>query len=355
MVSPKCFVAVLDWGLGHATRCVPIIRQLQAQNASVVIGGSGLSLEFLKAEFPELLVYQLPSYRIVYPEKRSLLFSLVFQLPRIYRAILKEKKIIDSIIAKEKIEFILSDNRYGCYSTKIRSIFIGHQLNLQMPNGFLWLSRLVNKLHLNRVKKFNQVWVPDESTGFQFSGVLSNSQLLNAKRIGILSRFGNSNETQSDVYEIVVLISGPEPQRTIFENMIRHQLQKSGRKSLMMKGQPGRIEKTEQGLLTEYNHLRSHELEVILVSARIIIARSGYSTIMDMATLGKRVIFIPTPGQSEQEYLAQYLMDNEIAFAQPQHEFDLEKALRHSATFGPMPKTQPNSGLYNTIQEWLCD
>ncbi len=349
----SALVAVLDWGLGHATRCIPVIRELQKQNVRVVIGGSGLSLEFLKDEFPELTFYQLPSYGIVYPEIGNMIFSMLLQFPRINNRIRQEQKLTNEIIFKEKIDFIISDNRYGCYAQQIKSVFIGHQLNLQVPTRLSWLSRSLNNFHLSKINKFDQVWIPDEDMGFRFSRILSNNSLTKTRRIGILSRFGKSIKAESDVYEIVALISGPEPQRTIFENLMREQLKKSGRKSVMVKGKPGRIEKIEVGMLTEFNHLRSGELESVLLSAKVIIARPGYSTIMDLATLGKQVIVIPTPGQTEQEYLAEHLLTNKMGTSQKQNQFDLEKALEQLSNFGSLPKTEPNSGLPKAIEELI--
>ena len=359
MNSPEvknALVTVLDWGLGHATRCVPVIRELQKQNINVVVGGGGLSLIFLKEEFPALTFYPLPSYGVVYPESNSMWFSILKQLPKVFAAINQEKKAVDEILGKEKIDIIISDNRYGCFSKKVKSIFVGHQLNLQMPAKARWLSKVVNRFHSNKIKAFDEVWIPDEAdgakpnrspthraqrpirfdgddnlksaqaVGFSYSGVLSEIDSLNTKRIGILSRFGNETKKPDEIYDIVALISGPEPQRTIFENLCRQQLITCKRKSLMIKGKPGTSGTVTDGLLTEVGHLPSQEMESVLKNCQVVISRSGYSTIMDLATLNKKAFFIPTPGQTEQEYLAEHLVNNKMAFAQPQSQFDLEVA-----------------------------
>ena len=351
----SALVAVLDWGLGHATRCVPVIRELQKQNVRVVIGGGGASLQFLKEEFPDMDFYELPAYGITYPENGSMMVSMLFQFPRISRAIGQEKRMIDEIIKKEEIDFILSDNRYGCFSNKIKSVFISHQLNLQIPSGLSVFSWLVNRIHLNRIKKFDEIWIPDQENGFYFSGVLSQNKFSNTKRIGILSRFSGISIPVREIYDIVALISGPEPQRTIFENILRKQLSENGRKSLMVKGKPGLTEKVKNGTLTEFNHLNSVELEPLLSAANVIIARPGYSTIMDLATLGKGAIFVPTPGQTEQEYLAQYLISYKMAYTQIQKKFNIETAMTQLTTLGTLPKPQPNSLLANAIQGLICD
>jgi len=358
-MSKSALVTVLDWGLGHATRCVPVINELQKQNVRVIVGGCGNSLAILKAEFPNLTFYELPAYGIVYPDSRSslggsMLFSMLLQLPRITGAIKQEKLVVDEIVAKERIDFILSDNRYGCYSNEINSIFIGHQLNLQMPLRISMLSRFVNGHHLRKIKNFNQVWIPDQVNGFHFSGILSKGLLNEVKYIGVLSRFSGTANPSKEAYDIVALISGPEPLRSVFECLVREQLQKSGRKALIVKGKPGSREWTMNGSVSEVNHLTANELEPILMSTNVILSRPGYSTIMDLAVLGKKAIFIPTPGQTEQEYLAQYLATNNLVCTQLQDQFDLEAALSQIPDFTSLPKVEPNSALPLAIQELLC-
>jgi uncharacterized protein (TIGR00661 family) len=346
-------VGVLDWGLGHATRCVPLIHELLKQNADVVLAGSGYSLVLLKEEFPQLVYYELPSYKITYP-KRALMFLLLLQLPRVIRAIAREEKMAGEIIKNEKIDFIISDNRYGCYSKKIRSVFMGHQLDLPMPSGLGFLSNMVNSIHRKLIKRFDHVWIPDEENGFHFSGRLSQSIKVNSRRIGMLSRFSGVPQTNNDHFEIVAVLSGPEPQRTIFENILKLQLMRSKRKSLLVKGKPGKQNRVTTQNLTEIDHLNSVELESILSSAYFIVTRSGYSSIMDLAVLGKKVLLIPTPGQIEQEYLAEYLKSNKFAITQKQDELDLENALDQFQFVKPLPKTIPNIGLAQAITELIC-
>ena len=349
----SALVAVLDWGLGHATRCVSIIRELQKQNVKVVVGASGLSLELLKEEFPHLQYYELPSYRITYP-KRALLFSMLLQLPQILRAIGREHSMTEKIIHQEKIDFIISDNRYGCYSKKIISVFVCHQLNLQLPKGFAFLSSMTNSIHRNWIKQFNQVWVPDEEIGFRFSGWLSQSNNRKVKRVGILSRFSGKPLTSPDPVEIVAVVSGPEPQRTIFENLLRDQLLRSNKKSLLVKGKPGHQGRIINNNLTEIEHLNSRELESVLSSADFVVTRSGYSSIMDLAVLGKKVLLVPTPSQTEQEYLADYLTSNNLAMTQKQEEFNLVSALNQIQNIKPFPRTTPNRDLPQAITELIC-
>ena len=349
-MSRVVFLAVLDWGLGHATRCIPIIRELLNQNSKVVVGGSGKSFLLLREEFrDEITLRELPSYEIVYG-KNSLVGSILMQVPKICSRIRDEHKVSQHIIEQEGIDFIISDNRYGCYSRKIKSVFIGHQLSLQVPDKISFLSGAINKLHLNSIRNFDEVWVPDFKDSFRFSGILSYNSLLNTRYLGVLSRFGELKILGYENYEVVGLVSGPEPHRTLFEEILREQLHRYNGKSILIKGKPGHSEKTIQGNITEVDHLSALELETILTSASIIISRSGYSTIMDLAVLGKKVVFVPTPGQPEQEYLAGYLKDRNLGVRMDQDSFQIEEALEKIKSTEPLPKTEPNTGLKKAIE-----
>lgn len=347
-------VAVLDWGLGHATRSIPIIQELQRQGAQVLIAGNGRSLELLRQEFPSQKYFELPSYDIRYPENGSMIWAMARQLPRVRRAIRAEQKIVNDIVEKEKVNAIISDNRYGCYNSSIPSIFLSHQLNLQMPDGWKWLSRFVNVRHQRLLKRFSEVWIPDMPGDLSLSGALSKTKLPNTKRLGILSRFNQNSITPSEAFEIVALISGPEPQRTIFENIIRQQLLEIDKPALLVKGIPGSEVKLKTKLLTELNHLKASELEGTLALAKCVISRSGYSTIMDLSALGKRVILVPTPGQTEQEYLAKFISERGWAVARAQRNFNLTEALGALHSIHSMPYTKPNAFLPQTITDLLC-
>lgn len=349
-MARSVLVSILDWGLGHATRCAPVIRELQKQNFRVVIGGSGPSLQFLKNEFRGLTFYDLPSYEIVYPENGNLLRSLLLQAPRILKKIKLEHFATQRIVEKEDLNYLISDNRYGCYSKKIKSIFIGHQLHLKLPSSISFFSGIINSLHLRQIRNFNEVWVPDEPEGLRLSGKLSKNSLPNSKYIGILSRFGNGEPQVAERYEFVGLVSGPEPQRTIFENILREQFVRSNCKSIMVKGKPGSTQVGQHGNIAEADHLESILLESILANCGAVVCRSGYSTIMDLSVLGKKVIFVPTPGQTEQEYLGEYLSDKKIAVCQRQSEFDLATALNRLESILPLPVMNPNSFLREAIQ-----
>jgi uncharacterized protein (TIGR00661 family) len=330
MKVKRVLIAPLDWGLGHATRCIPIIEALQKRDCEVFIAASGSSLSLLKKEFPNLSFFSLPSYRIQYPRSGSFVFSMVKQISKIRRAITKEHKRIQKIIRENKIELIISDNRYGCWSDAIPSIFVSHQLNIQLPGGWQLLKPILDRFHNGMIKKFNQCWIPDDPQ-FDLTGELSKNGVTDVKHIGILSRFKKQDAEVK--YDVAVVLSGPEPQRTMLEEIIFKQIQSQLRIIVVRGVVESEGNWKQDGNLVTVNFLGSRKLEEIINQSRLIISRSGYSTIMDLARLGKKAVFIPTPGQTEQEFLAKRLMKAGISYSVSQQNFDFIVALAAADSF----------------------
>lgn len=335
-------VTPLDWGLGHATRCVPIINELLKQNCNVVIGGCGESLGLLKIEFPHLTFVSLPAYQPVYPLSGSMVWNMFRQTPKFLSTIRKEHAVIEQIVKSSKIDVIISDNRYGCWSSAIPSVFITHQTNILLPKKFKWLTNPVRRLNVSLIKRFSVCWVPDYPDGRSLAGKLKSlgkkEHLMRLRYIGALSRFSKP-VTRGILYDVLCILSGPEPQRTEFEKIVVEQLVRSGLRYFVVRG----IVSEHSSPATNFsgvNFLNGSELQSLIEQSEIILARSGYSTIMDLATLGKKAIFVPTPGQTEQEYLGARLRAKGIAFSVAQGKFDLMTALssaRSYTGFNPFP------------------
>jgi len=306
--TKNILVAPLNWGLGHATRCIPIINELLKNGFTPIIASDGNALALLKKEFPNLDHILLPSYNIKYAEKGFFLkIKLLLHFPTLISAVRKEKKLLDEIVVDKNIHGIISDNRFGIYHKNIPSVYITHQLNVL--SGLT--TRLSSKLHQYIIAKFDECWVPDFKNDSNFSGKLSsvNNPHLNLKFIGILSRFEKKDIPKA--YDYLVILSGPEPQRTLLEKKLLAALTHSSEKTLFIKGiiEP-KQQVTTINNITCYNYMTSHELEQAINKSKLIIARSGYTTIMDLATMNKKAFFIPTPGQYEQLYLAERLQEN---------------------------------------------
>jgi UDP-N-acetylglucosamine transferase subunit ALG13 len=348
----RVLVAPLDWGLGHATRCIPVIRELIAQKCDVVIAGSGASLELLRAEFPSLQNVTLPGYNPVYPTNGSMVWKMASQLFKFIHVIKQEHVAIEDIVKTYKIDYIISDNRYGCWSTQVPAVFITHQSNILMPKRFGWLQGVVRNANENQMKKFSSCWIPDDPN-LLLSGDLTSfgtlSEKIDTKFIGLLTRFQRSASTQI-MYDVAAIFSGPEPQRTILENIVLPQLQASCLRYFVVRGAPGA---GEQESVHVRNYMTSADLQHLIQSSNVIIARSGYSTLMDMSCLAKKVIFVPTPGQTEQQYLAKKLMAKRIAYAVDQNNFDLDKALSEVQSFTGFPGIPSNQKLLKSAVEDL--
>jgi predicted glycosyltransferase len=306
----KILICPLNWGLGHATRCVPIIRQLLTEGHEPVIAADGFPLEFLRQAFPALRFIELPSYPISYSSGNSQKSALFFSIPKIIRGIVNEHQWLESILNTEHFDRIISDNRFGLWNKRIHSTYITHQLMVKMPSGLKVFEPLIWLIHRSLILRYNECWIPDKKEKNGFSGHLTHKYPLpkNAQFIGILSRFQDLKTILPDTtYEVVAIISGIEPQRTLFEKSLIERFRDAGFKSLIISGQPQdqHFEKTI-GDITLVSHLPDSDMASVLIGSKTIICRAGYSTIMDLSALNclHKAEFIPTPGQTEQEYLA---------------------------------------------------
>ena len=304
-------VAPLDWGLGHATRCIPLIKFFLENNIKVHIAGNGNSLALLRQEFPELKFSELPGYNIRYSKHSAVLgLKLMLQSPGILRAIKKEHQATKNLIDEFGFDLILSDNRYGCYSTRVHSIFLGHQLKLKLPRPLGWINNFNKKL----INRFDECWVPDYANDPNLSGELShNINGIKAKFIGPLSRFHSTKNTPPK-FKYLAIISGPEPQRSKFYETLLPRLLHLNTPSVIALGNPSENQVKDLGSVQVYSHLGSEQLNKLINESEHIICRSGYSSIMDMVAMEKRTFIVPTPGQTEQEYLADYL-DGRLGFS----------------------------------------
>lgn len=335
----KVFLAPLDWGLGHTTRCIPLIKALLEAGNEVTVGGNHEQAVLISAEFPRMGILLLPGYNVKYGPK-ALKWSIVSQYPKIRSAIRNENEWLKKFISKNHIDVVVSDNRFGLWNKNVYSVFITHQLRIKSPFG-AWSEDFLQDWNYDHINNFNECWVPDFEGKLNLAGELSHPKKLPTtpvKYIGPLSRFNDTNHGIGDAVtkdHILFILSGPEPQRTIFEKMIFKQLDSYPGKATIVRGLPGSEQIIpDTGRLKFYNHLPAKQLLEEIEKASMVIARCGYSTVMDMVALGKKSILIPTPGQTEQEYLASHLMSQEIAYCIPQNNFLLEKALQAAGSFG---------------------
>jgi uncharacterized protein (TIGR00661 family) len=319
-------ITPLNWGLGHATRCIPIIKALQENNFTPIIASDGIALELLRKEFPYLKTLELPSYQIEYAKNgKNFKWKLIKSLPKMIEAIREEKKIVNKWIKKYQIDGIISDNRLGVFSRKIPSVFITHQLNV-MTGNTTWFT---SKVHQHIIKKYKACWVPDVNAQLNLTGKLGHleNKSLTLRYIGPLSRMHKM--ALPIQYNLMIILSGPEPQRGLLEAHLTEEVKRFDGKVVFIKGIIEVEQKKEQvGNVTYYNFMKTRQLEQTFNESEKVLCRSGYTTIMDLVKLNKKAFFIPTPGQYEQIYLAEKLQNEGLVPYATQENFRIENLLQ---------------------------
>lgn len=357
--KPRILVCPLNWGLGHATRSIPIIRELLKNGAEVIIGANGSSAALLKIEFPNLVHLKAPEFAVKYSRSKMLFpLFMAFQFLKFKKVIAKEQEWLKKIIIEHKIDGVVSDNRYGLFNSKIPAVLITHQLNIK--TGFSnWVDAVVNKnLLLPLLNRFSTIWIPDNENDFSLAGELShptykpNAEL---NYLGLVNRFSTAPLEMVEKKKILIILSGPEPQRTILENKILVEINSIDEEIVVVRGLPASTEKIKKkNLVLFYNHLGAEDLKKEIEQAEIIIARSGYSTLLEILPLSKKSILIPTPGQTEQEYLAQKLYKKKRVLAVDQKYFKLKEVLQKARQFPyQISSLEMNQGLSKTVANWI--
>lgn len=352
----KIFYGILDWGLGHASRSIPIIKYLLSKGNEIHIGASGRAFELLKKEIhpdKNIQFFILPEYAPHYEGKKSLLGDMIRQAPRFLKTINAEKKWMRIQNHKEKYDLIISDNRFGLHD-KIckKNIFMTHQATILTPGKLGLLQYFTNEWYRKKyLKYFDEVWIPDSKDKYNISGKLSLGELPIKKRyIGPVSRFYDiTTKPKKYKYDLLLLLSGPEPQRSYLENILIKQIKGKSLTTLCVQG---KTELYDNGPISDNisktSYLNGDELKEAILSSKQIICRSGYSTIMDLMALNRNAILIPTPGQTEQEYLAKILKEKKWFYSISQDKFNVESALEAAESYS-LSDTIPLNYFYKKI------
>ncbi len=349
----------LDWGLGHTTRCIPLISTLLAQGCRIIVATDGKPEAILRQHFGDKLQYErLPGYRVHY-SRRHVFLSIIRQLPGIRQAIRYEQQWLKRHIGRLQPNAIISDNRYGFYHASVPSVILTHQLQLQLPAGWKAAAPLVQFALGNMLEKFSSLWVPDfANNAASLAGELSHPlhpPAIPLSYIGHISQLPKAAIVPKDI-DILAILSGPEPQRTVFEQIILAQHHGHHTKLVLVRGIPNETHKIPAAGNVEIIGFAGPEALATLVQrSRCIICRSGYSSLMDFLPLGAKCILIPTPGQTEQEYLAENLRQKQMAITTTQASFDLptqyEQAQAYNFKVVPLPET--NIAMQQHVVQWL--
>jgi len=354
--AKNILVCPLNWGLGHASRLIPVIRELLNSKFRVYIGAAGYSLELLKQEFPEPEYINFPSFTVTYGKRKSLSLQLFLQLPKIIYGIIREHAALKKLVKCYSIDLVISDNRFGLWSKKVPAIYITHQLHVILPHCLRLFEPLIYRLHRQIISRYSECWVPDFADPLDnLSGKLSHvhRQPSNIKFIGPLSRFSSypvkSTINKRYSYDIAIILSGPEPQRTIVEKQLIDEIRNSQYNALIIRGRPDKKQITETSEnIALVSHMPTGEFVNMIRLSRYIICRSGYSTIMDLAALKRTAVLIPTPGQTEQEYLARQL--SAYFYCAEQDSFNLAGAIEEIKKYRGPDFKMTDSELKKQIQ-----
>ncbi len=353
--NKKILITPLDWGLGHTTRCISIIRFFLDKGFSVIVASNSTQKAILQKEFDSVEYLELKGYEIAYTKNKILFpFKLIVQLPKLIGRILSEHRWLQKTIDTHKIDLVISDNRFGMFTSKVPCIFMTHQLTIKAP--FAWLESLLQRINYSYINRFSQCWVPDYAGENNIAGALSHPKKLPdipVHYIGPLARF-EKDEKAIINYQCCIILSGPEPQRTLLENIILKQLPSISGNCLLVRGKPNSENSTVSiPNVTIKNHLNGLQLQKAIHSSAFIITRSGYTSVMELLALQKKSILIPTPGQTEQEYLGKQLMRQHWAYSVEQKGFDLADALTIAKEFTYNLPSVEDSSLSIFLNDFL--
>jgi len=353
--KPRVLIAPLEWGLGHATRCIPIINSLLQHGCEVIIAAEGAGRQLLQEEFPKLAYCGLKGYRMQYSRNKFWMpVKILAQVPKIILSIYTEHRWLRRIVKEYGIDAVISDNRFGMYHPALPCIYITHQLKIKTGNWFTeWCAQ---KIHYRFINKYTECWVPDTNEEIGLAGELSHPAqlpLVPVKYLGPLSRFERSEAEIK--FDLAIILSGPEPQRTLFEEMILNDLKSYKGRVLLVRGFPGKTLTIPQNFpsVEIYDHLPATELNKVVLQSGLIISRCGYTTVMDLVKLQKKAILVPTPGQTEQEYLAKYLMARKYFLCVTQREFSLNAVLKNAVDFSFTKIIISHSGYEPIIKDFI--
>jgi len=325
--------AVCSWGLGHATRSLPVLRALIHEGHTIRIISHGRSLQLLQHELGDQASYiDIPDYPLLLSENtRQFLAKTLVYWPVFIKQMEAGLQRLTKIIEKAPCDIVVSDGRYEMYNKKIPSFFMSHQIRIMNPLRFRMFesgSEIFNQFFFKRYKK---VIVPDYKTD-DLSGDLShNLKRINEDQleyVGALSDFSKKN-TKKDI-DYLISISGPEPQRTLLEKTLMEQVKRLQGTIVVTLGKTEQQEKKVDDHVTSYSFVDKAQRENLLNRAHMMIARSGYSTLMDLAVIGSKAVFIPTPGQIEQEYLASYHHQKHTFYATTQDKIQLHQDVQEA-------------------------
>ncbi len=302
MHKNRILVAPLDWGMGHATRCIPLIRKLQQQGAEVLVAVPQTLETRLRQSLSNVQFISLKGYEIRYHQCIPVWLSVFFQVFKIRRAIRDEHRWIMEQADTLKIDQIISDNRYGLWHPSLHSILLSHQLQPIAPFGGWFAKKIIQRIMRQLLRNFDEIHVPDYAGPNRLSGRLSVpfEGLPPVKYIGPLSRFTCAAKEEIIPNTLLAILSGPEPHYSRFYQSMKEKALQEG---FVFRALGWKIPEQAAGADVLLN-LSDEQFAKEVAQAEKIVCAAGYSTLCDLHVLGRKAELFPTPGQTEQKYLS---------------------------------------------------
>lgn len=351
-------ICPLDWGMGHATRMMPVINYLLKLGYNIQLGAASKTLLVLKNHYPHLKAHILPKISPRYTRLRgSLMPILILQSPLIIFSSIKENFVVRKLIKTQNIDFVISDNRFGLWNLPVPSAYITHQCHIELHGFYGIFSGLFSAVHRFIIRKHDALFIPDATGDKSLAGKLSKtSPKIKGRHLGLLSQFsGNGTKESKKEGYVLILLSGQEPQRSVLEKRLLSQVGEIDRKFILVKGKISISGDTTIHVpknVTIINFATSHKLQQLIVGADVVICRSGYSSLMDLAILEQKAILVPTNGQAEQIYLAKYLKEKGWYYSMNQLHINIKEALEEVEHYHP-PKNINKGYSLEPIHEWI--
>ncbi len=324
----RILICPLEWGLGHAGRCIPLAIALKRRGHEIIFAAGEKHLTFLKGEFPDAGFVLFPGFNPSYSRILPMWMAMSVKSPCLLFHIIREHFGLNRVVREHKIDVVISDNRFGLWNSGVKSVYMTHQLRIKFPKWTLFAEPLIASIHKWFIKKYDYCLVPDLPGDINITGELSHGSRLSreARFIGLLSRFTEISFSVEESVKrhkdyLLLMLSGPEPQKSVFKNRIIDILKDRDVDLVILGADPGG-ETAYTSSFTYYKHLPDVEIRNLIIGSRAVITRSGYTTVMELISLGKTALLVPTPGQTEQEYLAKTLGEKGWFVTVKQNEID---------------------------------
>jgi predicted glycosyltransferase len=351
----RILITPLDWGLGHAARAIPIIQRLRELDARPMIGADKGPLALLRDAFPDLPHVRVPGVEVRYAKGASQTWAMATQFPAMLRSVREEHHLFLNLRRQLQLDAVISDQRFGIRADGLPSVIMTHQLFPFTP----FAQGVLRRINLRSVARFDRCWIPDDEQAPGLAGELSHGRNVphNARYIGPISRMDPAKAiAPKEPYRIVCVISGPEPQRTLLEEELMQQLPHVSGKHLLVRGKPEPVLDETVGNVRRLGHLGGDALTGALLQAQLIVSRTGYTTLMDLARIGRSALVVPTPGQQEQEYLGDLHARSGRFSVQAQDRLNIREVLERGGVkdvveVKDMQEARTDHGLERALQD----